>query len=153
MYLPKYFIRKRDDDLIRKAETIIGLIGGGLSLLIFGLFSVVIFNMEDVQAFESGIYPLLPENNAFSNATEAFELLRQASAWMGIFLFLMTITLVLATVFIYKNGRPKIAGALYILTGILQLIGTQGLGFPIAFLFFVAAYLSFFWKYRDIETT
>lgn len=139
-------MRKRNDHVIRKAEVIIGLVGGGLSLLIFGLFSVIIFNMEDVQAFESGIYPLLPENDAFSNVSEAFELLRQAAAWMGIFLFFMTITLVLATVFIYKNGRPKIAGTLYILTAILQLIGTQGLGFPIAFLFFIAAYLSFFWK-------
>ena len=138
--------------MIRKAETIIGLIGGGLSLLIFGLFSVIIFNMEDVQAFESGIYPLLPNNNAFSSVTEAFDLLRQAAAWMGIFLFFMTLTLVLATVFIFKNGRPKIARALYILTGILQLIGTQGLGFPIAFLFFIAAYLCFFWKPRNLET-
>lgn len=132
--------------MIRKAETIIGLIGGGLSLLIFGLFSVVIFNMQDLADFEQGIYPLLPENEVFSNTSEALDLLRQASAWMGIFLFLMTITLVLATVFIYKNGRPKIAGVLYIFTGLLQLIGTQGIGFPIAFLFFVAAYLSFFWK-------
>ena len=139
--------------MIRKAETIIGLIGGGLSLLVFGLFSVVIFSMEDVQAFESGIYPLLPENDVFSNEVEALDLLRQASAWMAIFLFLMTITLVVATVFIYKNGRPKIAGALYIVTGLLQLIGTQGLGFPFAFFFFVAAYLSFFWKSRDLEKT
>lgn len=139
--------------MVRKAETIIGLIGGGLSLLVFGMASLVFFNMEDVQAFESGIYPLLPSNEAFSNVEEAFIILRQAAAWMGIFLFLMVITLALATVFIYKNGRPKIAGILYIVTGILQLIGTQGIGFPIAFLFFVSAYLSFFWKPRDLETT
>lgn len=137
--------------MIRKAETIIGLIGGGLSLLIFGLFSVIISNMEDVEAFESSIYPLLPESGVYSNAEEAFTLLQQASAWLGIFLFLMVISLVLATVFIYKNGRPKLAGVLYILTGIFQLVGTQGIGFPIAFLFFVSAYLSFFWKPRSIE--
>lgn len=144
---------KRDDDLIRKAETIIGLIGGGLSLIIFGLFSVTIYNMDDLQTFETSIYPLLPENDSFSNPAEAFELLRQAATWLGVFLFLMTITLALATVFIYKNGRPKIAGVLYIITGILQLIGTQGIGFPIAFLFFVAAYLSFFWKREFLNTT
>lgn len=139
--------------LIRKAETIIGLIGGGLSLLVFGLFSVIISNIEDIKMFESDIYPLLPESDTYSNVEEAFVLLQQASTWLGIFLFIMVITLVLATIFIYKNGRPKLAGILYILTGIFQLIGTQGIGFPIAFLFFVSAYLSFFWKPRNVEVT
>lgn len=131
--------------MIRKAETVIGMVGGVLSLLIFGVFSAAILT-TDVELFERTIYSALPDNPAFNDVNQAYELMRQFSTWLGIFLFLMVVALVFATLFIFKNGRPKIAGALYIVTAFLLLIGTQGIGFPLAFLFFVSAYLCFFKK-------
>lgn len=131
--------------MIRKAETIIGIIGGVLSLIFFGAFSVTIMS-TDFETFEETLYPSLPNYETFTSSEQAYELMTEFSIWMGIFLFLMVIILVFATLFIYRNGRPKIAGILYIVTGVLLLIGTQGIGFPFAFLFFVSAGLSFFRK-------
>lgn len=131
--------------MIRKAETIIGIVGGILSLAIFGSFSVAILTV-DIETFENTIYVVLPDNQAFQNVEQAYELMRQFSNWLGIFLFLVIIVLLFATVFIYKNGKPKLAGALYSISALLLLIGTQGIGFPLAFLFLVSAYLSFFKK-------
>ncbi|GAA0356470.1 DUF4064 domain-containing protein [Alkalibacterium iburiense] len=131
--------------MIRKAETIIGIIGGVLSLIFFGAFSVTIMS-TDFETFEETLYPSLPNYETFTSSEQAYELMTEFSTWMGIFLFLMVIVLVFATLFIYRNGRPKIAGILYIVTGVLLLIGTQGIGFPFAFLFFVSAGLSFFRK-------
>lgn len=131
--------------MIRKAETIIGIIGGVLSLIFFGAFSVTIMS-TDFETFEETLYPSLPNYETFTSSEQAYDLMTEFSTWMGIFLFLMVIVLVFATLFIYRNGRPKIAGILYIVTGVLLLIGTQGIGFPFAFLFFVSAGLSFFRK-------
>lgn len=134
----------------RKAETITGLIGGGLALLIFGVFSVTVINM-DKETFADSIYGVLPDTGAFQNVDEAFELIQQFSNWINLFLFLMLVTLVLATVFIFKNGKPKLAGVLYILSGVFLLVGTQGIGFPFAFLLFVSAYLSIVKKVPEDE--
>lgn len=137
--------------MIRKAETIIGIIGGILSLAIFGSFSAAII-AADIETFENTVYTVLPDNQAFNSVEQSYELMRQFSNWLGIFLFLMIIVLVFATVFIFRNGKPKLAGVLYIVSALLLLIGTQGIGFPFAFLFLVSAYLSFFKKVsQDIQ--
>jgi hypothetical protein len=128
--------------MIRKTETIIGLVGGVLSLLVFGGFSATILSTE-LQTFEETLYPLLPDVETFGSVDESYELISQFSAWLGIFLFLMAISLVLATVLIMRNGRPKTAGFFYCLSSVFLFIGTQGIGFVFAFLFLVSAYLSF----------
>lgn len=128
--------------MIRKTETIIGLVGGVLSLLVFGGFSATILNTE-LQTFEETLYPLLPDVETFSSVEESYELISQFSTWLGIFLFLMVISLVVATVLIMRNGRPKTAGIFYCMSAVFLLIGTQGIGFVFAFLFLVSAYLSF----------
>ncbi|WP_208559870.1 DUF4064 domain-containing protein [Marinilactibacillus kalidii] len=127
----------------RKVEAIIGLVGGVLALLLFGGFSATILS-TDRATFETTLYPILPETGQFQNVEEAYERMAQFSTWMGIFLFLMTITLAIATVLIAKNKKPKLAGICYLVSGIFLLVGTQGLGFLFAFLLFVAAILSFF---------
>lgn len=137
--------------MIRKAETIIGIIGGILSLLVFGVFSATVLSME-IDAFESTLYPLLPGTGIYSSAEEAYELISQFSTWLGIFLFLMVVTTVLATVFVFKNKRPKTGGTFYVLSALFLLIGTQGIGFPFAFIFLVSAFLSFFRKIPEAET-
>lgn len=136
--------------MVRKAETIIGIVGGILSFLIFGLFSVTILT-TDIETFENSIYSILPHNPAINDVNEAYDLMRQFSIWISIFLFLMVIVLVFATLFIFRNGKPRLAGIFYIVTALLLLIGTQGIGFPFAFLFLVSAYLSFF--KRDVQDT
>lgn len=138
--------------MIRKTETIIGIAGGVLSLLVFGAFSATILSTER-ETFENTLYPLLPYTDAFSNVEDAYELVTQFSTWLGIFLFLMVVSLVLATVFIIRNGRPKFAGTFYCISALFLLIGTQGIGFIFAFLFLVSAFLSFAKKVPDEENS
>ncbi|MEC6747976.1 DUF4064 domain-containing protein [Marinilactibacillus sp. XAAS-LB27] len=134
----------------RKAEAIIGMIGGVLSIIIFGGFSATMLS-TDRDVFEQTLFPLLPDVERFSGVDEAYELMTQFSNWMGIFLFLMAASLAAATVLIIKNKKPKLAGSFYAVSGICLLIGTQGLGFMFAFLLFTSALLSFIRKHLSNE--
>jgi len=122
-------------------EQWLGWIGIGLSLIFLGGFTLVI-NQMSINQFSTLFAEIFPAVFDQMTNEEAFLQFKTLGAWFG-FTLLIVIVLVVAANFLiaYRNYR-KAAAAVLVVAGLVCLIGTQYLAFPIAFLFFVAAALS-----------
>lgn len=121
-------------------EQWLGWIGVGLSVVFLGGFTLVV-NQMTIDQFSELFTEIFP--SVFSQMTDedAFMQFKTLGAWFGFTLLLLIVLIVVANFLLtYRNYRKTAAGV-FVLAGMACLIGTQYLGFPIAFLFFAAAAL------------
>lgn len=134
----------------RKWEVIIGIAGAALCLIFLGGFSLTITSMEE-SIFAKTVFPILQESVSKEYISESFEAVKALAIWFGITLLIVLLLVALATLLIRQNRFPKRAALFYTLAGIVTLIGTQMLAFPLAFLFFLAAGFCLFRKLIEQE--
>lgn len=125
----------------RKLESTIGLVGSVLVVILLGGFSVTILRV-DIQEFQTIIAPVFEGAMPDIHSKTGFENMKTLGAWFGITTFLTLILSALGNFFISANKAPKKATLLYIAAGLVVLIGSQLIAYPLAFIFFVAASFS-----------
>lgn len=129
----------------RKLEKRIGIGGMVLVTLILGGFSVVM-NQLNAEDYQNIFQPTFAEALKSLSVEEGILLFKTLSAWFAATVFIVLILGALATLLITKNKYPKLAGISYLFAGIVTLIGSQLIAFPLAFVFFISAILCFFRK-------
>lgn len=123
-----------------------GWIGMVLALVLMGGFSLAI-NQMTVQQFEEIFQRAFPTILNQMTAEAALAQFQTLGAWFGFTLLTLLILVSVATMLVrYRNYRKQ-SCATYFLTGVVTLIGSQMISFPIAFCFFLAA--GFCFLHRD----
>lgn len=123
----------------RKWEAIVGIIGGILALVFFGGLAVTLKKMS-VKDFETSYQALKLEKTGTLDNT--FHLLQDMTGLFAITLFISLIFLVVAVFFSIKEKYLIIAASLYLVAGLILLLGTQFIAFPFTFFYFMAAVLT-----------
>ncbi|MFB8506423.1 hypothetical protein ACFC4I_11865 [Enterococcus durans] len=123
----------------RKWEAIVGIIGGILALVFFGGLAVTLKKMS-VKDFETSYQALKLEKTGTLDNT--FHLLQDMTGLFAITLFISLIFLVAAVFFSIKEKYLIIAASLYLVAGLILLLGTQFIAFPFTFFYFMAAVLT-----------
>lgn len=121
----------------RTAELALVAVGILLSILTMGGFTLVMREI-DMATFQEVVMPALLGGGDLPVA-QAHEMASTLAAWFGISLVLLL--LLSAAGIAYLRGRPhrRTAGAWFLGAGLVCLVGSQLLLFPVAFLFFLAA--------------
>ncbi|MFB5267438.1 hypothetical protein ACE41H_11685 [Paenibacillus enshidis] len=125
---------------LRKWEIGLCWLASVLSAVFAGGFSMVILQMP-LGTFETTLFPLLQESDGGLMLQESYEGMRTLGAWFGITVMAVLILAILAGLCAGKNRRLMAAAVCYVLAGLCLLLGTQYLGFPLAFCYFAAAVL------------
>ncbi|MFS0985083.1 hypothetical protein [Enterococcus durans] len=123
----------------RKWESIVGIIGGILALVFFGGLAVTLKKMS-IKDFETSYQALKLEKTGTLDNT--FHLLQDMTGLFAITLFISLIFLVVAVFFSIKEKYLIIAASLYLVAGLILLLGTQFIAFPFTFFYFMAAVLT-----------
>lgn len=123
----------------RKWEAIVGIIGGILALVFFGGLAVTLKKMS-IKDFETSYQALKLEKTGTLDNT--FHLLQDMTGLFAITLFISLIFLVVAIFFSIKEKYLIIAASLYLVAGLILLLGTQFIAFPFTFFYFMAAVLT-----------
>ncbi|MDP4097838.1 hypothetical protein OIN60_13765 [Paenibacillus sp. P96] len=124
----------------RKWEIGICWFASVLSAVFIGGFSVVILQMPQ-GTFETTLFPLLRESDSGLILQESYEGMRTLGAWFGMTVMVVLVLAILAGLCAARISRLIVASICYVLAGLCLLLGTQYLGFPLAFCYFVAAAL------------
>jgi len=123
-----------------------GWIGMVLALVFMGGFSLAI-NQMTVQQFEEIFQRAFPTILNQMTEEAALAQFQTLGAWFGFTLLALLILVSVATMLVrYRNYRKQ-SCAIYFLTGVVTLIGSQMIAFPSAFCFFLAA--GFCFLHRD----
>ncbi|MFB5760395.1 hypothetical protein [Paenibacillus medicaginis] len=125
---------------LRKWEIGLCWLASVLSTVFAGGFSMVILQMP-LGTFETTLFPLLQDNDGGLMLQESYEGMRTLGAWFGITVLAVLILAILAGLCGARSSRLIVATICYMLAGLCLLLGTQYLGFPLAFCYFVAAAL------------
>jgi hypothetical protein len=126
----------------RTAEVWVAGAGVVLSALFLGAFSLVM-NRLDEDEFSATLYPEMQriglDLTAGGAAGDAYDAARTLAAWFGV--TLMAVLLLGITGVFVARRRPgrRTAGWLLAATGLVCLVGSQLVLYPVAFLFFVSA--------------
>ncbi|STP29251.1 DUF4064 domain-containing protein [Enterococcus durans] len=123
----------------RKWEAIVGIIGGILALVFFGGLAVTLKKMS-IKDFETSYQALKLEKTGTLDNT--FHLLQDMTGLFAITLFISLIFLVVAVFFSIKEKYLIIAASLYLVAGLILLLGTKFIAFPFTFFYFMAAVLT-----------
>ncbi|MFS0926788.1 hypothetical protein [Enterococcus durans] len=123
----------------KKWEAIVGIIGGILALVFFGGLAVTLKKMS-IKDFETSYQALKLEKTGTLDNT--FHLLQDMTGLFAITLFISLIFLVVAVFFSIKEKYLIIAASLYLVAGLILLLGTQFIAFPFTFFYFMAAVLT-----------
>jgi phosphoglycerol transferase MdoB-like AlkP superfamily enzyme len=134
----------------RKWEVIIGIAGMILCVIFLGGFSLTITSMEE-STYTTTVFPILQEGVSEEYVSESFEAVKALATWFGVTLLIVFILVAFAALSIWRNKYPKRGAVLFICAGLVTLMGTQFIAFPIAFLFFIAAGLCLFRKLKEKE--
>lgn len=134
----------------RRIEKIIAIVGAVLVVIFMGGFSLTIYNMDEA-AFQEVIVPIFIDTMPQIGTEVGYETMRTLAAWFGITTFLTVALVALANLFVSNNRYPKRAAVFYGVTGIVVLIGSQMIAYPLAFFFFVTMGLCFLRKEEDAE--
>ena len=130
---------------MRRIEFWLGLIGAILSVVFLGGFTFLI-NQVSLAEFETIFSNVFGDVIDSLGVAGAYEFFKTLGAWFGFTLLAVLIFIALATLFIkYRNYRKR-AGVMYLLAGLVCLLGSQLFAYPIAFFFFVAGVLCFLRK-------
>lgn len=126
----------------RRAELWIAGIGAALSAVFLGGFSRVLGSV-DLAEFTASLYPSLLAATGTDAAAlppeAAFETARTLASWFGF--TLVGVLLLTAAGWWLARRRPqrRATGWLFAAAGLVCLLGSQLILFPVAFLFFVTA--------------
>lgn len=122
----------------RVAELVLAALGILLSLLSMGGFTLVM-NAISLSDFEVVIMPALLGGSADMTVDSAYEMARTLAAWFGV--SVVVVLLLSAAGIALTRSRPhrRTAGWWFLAAGLVCLLGSQLLLFPIAFLFFASA--------------
>lgn len=122
----------------RTAELLLAGLGVLLSLLTMGGFTLVM-NAVELSEFEAVIMPALLGDSTGLPVDRAYEMARTLSAWFGV--SLVVLLLLSAAGIALARSRPhrRSAGWWFLAAGLVCLLGSQLILFPIAFLFFASA--------------
>lgn len=131
----------------RKPEKIIGIIGAVLVTLFLGGFTIV-FNSLDETTYQETILPVLGDSIKGLSTAEGLDFLKTLGAWFGFTVVLVLVCVAIGTLFVNNNRYPKRAAIFYLLAGLITLIGSQTLAYPLAFIFFVVTALCLLRKER-----
>lgn len=123
----------------RKWEATVGIIGGILALVFFGGLAVTLKKMS-IKDFETSYQALKLEK--IGTLDNTFHLLQDMTGVFAITLFISLIFLVVAVFFSVKEKYLIIAASLYLVAGLILLLGTQFIAFPFTFFYFMAAVLT-----------
>ncbi|UJF15668.1 hypothetical protein LZ578_00180 [Jeotgalibaca sp. MA1X17-3] len=122
----------------RKWEKGIGITGALLVVIFLGGFAVTI-NQINMADFQDTIVPIFKDVIPNIETAEGLESMKTLGAWFSVTVFLTIIMVALGTLFVTRNKYPKRAAIFYGLAGLVVLIGSQLIAFPLAFIFFVVA--------------
>jgi hypothetical protein len=126
----------------RTAEVWVAGAGMVLSALFLGAFTLVV-NRLDEGEFSATLYPEMQriglDLTAGGAAGDAYDAARTLAAWFGVTL-MVVLLLGITGVFVARR-RPggRTAGWFFAATGLVCLVGSQLVLYPVAFLFFVSA--------------
>ncbi|MEY8445591.1 hypothetical protein AALA44_05275 [Enterococcus ratti] len=123
----------------RKWEVVTGIMGGSLALVFFGGLAVTLKNMSMID-FKKSYYALKLESTGTLEHT--FYLLQDMTKLFAILLFFSLIVLVTAIFLSIKEKYLVIAASLYFIAGVILLLGTQLIAFPMVFFYFISALLT-----------
>ncbi|WP_129787994.1 hypothetical protein [Promicromonospora panici] len=128
--------------LRRTAEVWLAGAGMVLSALFLGAFTLVV-NRLDEGEFTANLYPEMQRIGldlaAGGAAADAYDAARTLAAWFGV--TLMVVLLLGATGVFVARRRPgrRTTGWFFAAAGLVCLVGSQLILYPVAFLFFVSA--------------
>jgi hypothetical protein len=126
----------------RAVEVWVAGAGMVLSTLFLGAFTLVV-NRLDEGEFSATLYPEMRrvglDLTAGGTAGDAYDAARTLAAWFGVTL-MVVLLLGITGVFVARR-RPgrRTAGWFFAATGLVCLVGSQLVLYPVAFLFFVSA--------------
>lgn len=122
----------------RAAELWLLGIGMAASVITLGGFALVM-NRIDLPTFEEVVMPALVGEETGIGVAEAHELARTLAAWFSV--TLIAVLLLSAICWFLARRRPgrRTAGWWALAAGLICLLGSQLILFPLAFVFFVAA--------------
>lgn len=120
----------------RRPEKIIAIIGAVLVVILLGGFSLTIMNMDEI-AYQDVIVPIFVDTIPDVGTVDGYESIRTLAAWFGVTAFLTAGLTALGNLFVSHNKHPKRAALFYGATGLIVLLGSQLIAYPLAFIFFV----------------
>lgn len=127
----------------RKAEKILALLAATLTLFFLGGFAVISNHLTLAQ-YQTTIKPIFHESLQQLTDQEAVTLFQTLGAWFAVTLMLVLILTAIAWPLL--KAHRKIAGGLLLAAGVVTLLGSQLVAFPVAFFFFLAGGLAFIRK-------
>jgi uncharacterized membrane protein YhaH (DUF805 family) len=122
----------------RTAEFIVIGIGMGLSFLVMGGFTLVM-NQIDQVTFARVVQPALFGSVPDLTTAQAFEMADTLAAWFGFTLIAVLLLSVTGIFFARRSPNRKRSGWWFLAAGLVCLLGSQTILYPIAFFFFVSA--------------
>lgn len=106
-------------------------------VVFLGGFSLVM-NTLDEKEFSKRIYPLLDSQKSGLSEAQMYEQFKTMGMWFGLTLMVLLVLMILSLFFL--SGKYWwISPLLYTMSGVVLLLGTQFLLYPLAFFFFVLA--------------
>lgn len=121
----------------RTAELLLVAVALVLSVLSMGGFTLVM-NGIDMTTFEEVVMPALLGGGDLS-VDQAYEMARTLAAWFGVSLVLMLLLSAAGLTLARSRPNRRTAGWWFLAAGLVCLLGSQLVLFPIAFLFFLPA--------------
>lgn len=123
----------------RRAEVGLALAGLAVGGVILGGFSLVM-NRIDERDFRETLYPEM-EAAGFdlSVAGDPYEVARTFGAWFGLTLLVLLAVCAVGILLARRRPRRRSTGWVFAAAGLVCLVGSQFVLYPVAFLFFLGA--------------
>lgn len=137
--------------MARKWERIIGLVGMVLVTVFLGGFSATVNLMKPAQ-FEKILKPMFASGLKGVSTKQGLMMFKTLGAWFGYTVIIVLVLGVIANLLLRHHKRVRLAGGLYVVAGLVTLLGSQLIAYPLAFIFFVVAVLCFMRKEQYIAS-
>lgn len=122
----------------RTAEQIVVVVGLVIALIVMGGFALVI-NQLDEATFVDVVMPSLFAEGSGADVAAAHEAARTLGAWFGVSFVVMLALCAAGIAQTRLRPERRSPGWWFLAAGLVCLVGSQLVLYPIAFLFFVAA--------------
>jgi len=132
----------------RRAELWLTGIGAALATVFLGGFAVVV-NRIDEATYQEVVRPVLLGGADQVSAAEAFEAGRTLGAWFGFTLLLVLVLAAVAILALRRRPWRRRTAWWLLAAGLVCLLGSQLIAYPIAFFFFLGAGLLVVRPVRD----